>query len=95
MQIKLMLLLLLQWMILWGQRSKHQKIPKPQIYPPPPKKKQKKFPNRTTRPKYASTTTNLQLYQAAQDNTCQIFPPQKIPKSKISIPKNPSIIAVT
>ena len=39
MQIKLMLLLLLQWMILWGQRSKHQKIPKPQIYPPPPPKK--------------------------------------------------------
>ena len=28
------------WMILWGQRSKHQKIPRPQIYlPPPPKKK--------------------------------------------------------
>ena len=29
------------WMILWGQRSKHQKIPRPPIYPPPPKKKKK------------------------------------------------------
>ena len=49
------------WMILWGQRSKHQKIPRPPIYPPPPPKKKKKFPYRTTRPKYGSTTTNLQL----------------------------------
>ena len=59
---------------------------------PPPKKK---IPYRTTRPKYATTTTNLQLHQAAQDNTCRIFLPQKIPESKISNPKNPSIIAVT
>ena len=70
------------WMILRGQRSKHQKIPRPQIYLPPPP--QKKFPYRTIRPKYASTTTNLQLYQAAQDNNCQIFLTQKIPESKIS-----------
>ena len=79
------------WMIVWGQKSKHQKIPGPKIPPRPPKK----IPYRTTRPKYASTTTNLYLYQAAQDNTCPIFLLQKLPESKISNPKNPSIIAVT
>ena len=79
------------WMIVWGQKSKHQKIPGPKIPPHP----QKKIPYRTTRPKYASTSTNLYLYQAAQDNTCPIFLLQKLPESKISNPKNPSIIAVT
>ena len=80
------------WMIVWGQKSKHQKIPGPKIPPHPPPKK---IPYRTTRPKYASTTTNLYLYLAAQDNTCPIFLLQKLPESKISNPKNPSIIAVT
>ena len=61
------------------------------------------FIRRTTRPGYASTTTNLQivlnaqknpyfinprLNQATQKNTCQIFLPQKIPKSKISNPRS-------
>ena len=55
----------------------------------------KSLDQKTTRPKYASTTTNLYLYQAAQDNTCPIFLLQKLPESKISNPKNPSIIAVT
>ena len=82
------------WMIVWGQKSKHQKTPGPKIPPHPPPRK-KKIPYRTTRPKYASTTTNLYLYQAAQDNTCPIFLLQKLPESKISNPKNPSIIAVT
>ena len=30
------------WMIVWGQKSKHQKIPGPKIPPPPKKKKKKK-----------------------------------------------------
>ena len=81
------------WMIVWGQKSKHQKIPGPKI--PPPPTPPKKIPYKTTWPKYASTTTNLYLYQAAQDNTCPIFLLQKLPESKISNPKNPSIIAVT
>ena len=81
------------WMIVWGQKSKHQKIPGPKI--PPPTPPPQKIPYRTTRPKYASTTTNLYLYQAAQDNTCPIFLLQKLPESKISNPKNSSIIAVT
>ena len=74
------------WMILWGQRSKHQKIPRPQIYLPPPPPK-KKIPYRTTRPKYATTTTNLQLYQAAQDNTCRIFLPKKSRNRKFQTQK--------
>ena len=59
----------------------------------------------TTRPGYMGTTMNLQiilntqknpyLNQATQKNTCQIFIPKKIPESKISNPKNPSIIPVT
>lgn len=62
------------WMIVWGQRSKHQKIPGPKIYFPLP-----------------PTTRKLQLNQAAQDNTCQIFlPPKKFPESKISKPKKSS-----
>ena len=48
----------------------------------------------TTQPRYAGTITNLQivlntqknpyLNQATQKHTCQNFPPQKIPKLKIS-----------
>ena len=52
--------------------------------PPPP---QKKIPYRTTRPKYATTTTNLQLYQAAQDNTCRIFLPKKSRNRKFQTQK--------
>jgi len=54
---------------------------------------------------YAGTTTNLQIVlntpknphldQATQKNTCQIFLPKKIPESKISNPKNPSVTPVT
>jgi len=53
--------------------------------------------HRTTQPGYASTATichivlntprNPILNQATQKNTCQIFPPKKIPESKISNPK--------
>ena len=59
----------------------------------------------TTRPEYAGTITNLKvvlntlknpyLSQTTQTNTCQNFPIQKILKSNISNPKNPSIIPVT
>ena len=77
-----------------GAKIKTPKNPWTKNSPPPPPP-QKKIPYRTTRPKYASTTTNLYLYQAAQDNTCPIFLLQKLPESKISNPKNPSIIAVT
>ena len=65
------------------------------------------FIRRTTRPGYAGTTTNLQIVlntpqksqlkssHPPQKNTCQIFLPKKVPESKISNPKNPSIIPVT
>ena len=76
---------------LYGGKNQNTKKSLDQKFPSP----QKKIPYRTTRPKYASTTTNLYLYQAAQDNTCPIFLLQKLPESKISNPKNPSIIAVT
>ena len=79
-----------------GAKIKTPKNPWTKNSPPPtPLPPAKKIPYRTTRPKYASTTTNLYLYQAAQDNTCPIFLLQKLPESKISNPKNPSIIAVT
>ena len=47
---------------------------------------------------YAGTTTNLYNYcfnQTTQKTTCQNFRTQKIPISKISNPKNRSIIPVT
>ena len=42
-----------------------------------------------------NTQTNPYLNQAPQKNTCQILVPKKIPKSKISTQKNPSIIPIT
>ena len=70
---------------LYGGKNQNTKKSLDQKFPPPPPPK--KIPYRTTRPKYASTTTNLYLYQAAQDNTCPIFLLQKLPESKISNPK--------
>ena len=42
-----------------------------------------------------NTPKNPHLNQAIQKNTLQNFPTKKIPKSKISNQKNPSIILVT
>ena len=42
-----------------------------------------------------NTPKNPHLNQAIQKNTFQNFPTKKIPKSKISNQKNPSIILVT
>ena len=60
-----------------GAKIKTPKNPWTKNSPPPPPPK--KIPYRTTSPKYASTTTNLYLYQPAQDNTCPIFLPPKLP----------------
>ena len=59
----------------------------------------------TMQPGYAGTITNLRIVlntqknpyfnQATQQNTCQNFPTQNIPKSNISNPQNPSIIPDT
>ena len=66
------------WMILWGQRSKHQKIPRPQIYlPPPPKKK-----------------SHTELHDQNTRPPPRIFSyikPPKIILAEFSYPKNPGI----
>ena len=81
------------------QKSKAQKIPGLKINPPPKKRNKKKNPihNYTAGIRGQTTNNNFQLNQAIREHFCQIFLsyPKKIPKSKISNPKNPSIEPVT
>ena len=91
-----------------GQKSNPQKIPRASHKTPKtpmPNFRAIKISRGTMRPGYAGTITNLRIVlntqknpyfnQATQQNTCQTFPTQKIPKSNISNPKNPSIIPDT
>ena len=79
-------------MIELEQKSKAQKIPGPKINPP-----KNPIHNYTVGIHGQITNNNFQLNQAIRENFCQIFLsyPKKIPKSKISNPKNPSIKPVT
>ena len=71
------------WMIEWGQKSKPQKIIGPKINPPP--KKKNSIHNYVAG--IRGQTTNLQLNQAIQENSCQIFLPQKNPEIESFKPK--------
>ena len=71
------------WMIEWGQKSKPQKIIGPKINPPP--KKKNSIHNYVAG--IRGQTTNLQLNQAIQENSCQIFLPQKNPGIESFKPK--------
>ena len=83
-----------------GQKSNPQKIPRASHKTPKtpmPNFRAIKISRGTMRPGYARTITNLRIVlntqknpyfnQATQQNTCQNFPTQNIPKSNISNPK--------
>ena len=76
----------------WEQKSKAQKIPGPKIDPA-----KNPIHNYAAGISGQTRNNNFQLNQAIRQNFCQIFLsyPKKIPKSKISNPKTPSIKPVT
>ena len=78
-----------------GAKIKSPKNPWTKNYPPP--KKKNPIHNYAAGISRQTTNNNFQLNQAIQQNFCQIFLsyPKKIPKSKISNPRNPSIKPVT
>ena len=81
-----------------GAKIKSPKNPWTKNYPPPhPPPKKNPIHNYAAGISRQTTNNNFQLNQAIRQNFCQIFLsyPKKIPKSKISNPKTPSIKPVT
>ena len=80
-----------------GAKIKSPKNPWTKNYPPPPPKKKNPIHNYAAGISRQTTNNNFQLNQAIRQNFCQIFLsyPKKIPKSKISSPRNPLIKPVT